>query len=108
MLDYVKKTPPLTNQFKEIARRMLLTAQNIPTDSSIFVANIDLSNLSEHIDTVQTVPVQNLTKDITQNQIKNLTQNLIQDPNQDSTQVLSQLTVNEYLPGQGIAQHIGK
>ena len=99
MLDYTRETPPLTAECSELAQRMLSFAGNIPQ-------NIP-KNDGENLPVEEDVPQKN-SKNAPGNVPGNVPGSCVGSQGLSPSSALTQLTVNEYLPGQGIAQHIGK
>ena len=116
MLDYVRTTPPLPIQCQELAKRMLSLPNNIPEEVH-----------DENSESLQYKKCDNIKSDDISNNIKNddeINHKKIHEKKKSQLHVsghsrnhevqdllpstaLTQLTVNEYLAGQGIAQHIG-
>ena len=104
MLDYVRTTPPLPIQCQELAKRMLSLANNIPGENNEINCENIIENYSNNRDKISNDVLNN-----NKNEEKSIGVNSCNHEIQDllPSTALTQLTVNEYLAGQGIAQHIG-
>ena len=110
MLDYVRTTPPLSAECQALAQRMLSLSKNIPgeLEGKNGQSNISVSKENENREEENKKDMNNDNKNANSSDteiFKNLKQHEVHDLLPSSA--LTQLTVNEYSPGQGIAQHIG-
>ena len=110
MLDYVRTTPPLPIQCQELAKRMLSLANNIPGENNEINCENIIENYSNNRDKTSNDVLNNKKNEEKNKSLLNIGVNSSNHEIEDllPSTALTQLTVNEYLAGQGIAQHIGQ
>ena len=107
MLDYVRTTPPLPIQCQELAQRMLSLTNNIPEEAHDENSEILQYKKCDNIKNDDEINHKKIhEKKKSQLHVSGHSRNHEVQDLLPST-ALTQLTVNEYLAGQGIAQHIG-
>ena len=120
MLDYVRTTPPLPIQCQELAKRMLSLTNKIPEEAhnenseNLHYKTCDNKKSDDVSNNKRSDDVSNNKKSDDEIDGKNKSQLHVSGHSRNyevqdllPSTALTQLTVNEYLAGQGIAQHIG-
>lgn len=103
MLDYNKPTPPLPASCVSLTERFAATYRDILHDPTRYARNAAAGEAAAAV--AGEAVIENTSGDAGTNSVDNSTT----ATNTVASEVLpiNQLTINEYLPGQGIAPHTG-